>query len=96
MRVTIRGIRYDSKTALLIGGAEHLEGPKATRWMANLYRTPRRPYRYFLVGAGGGMTAFGMGCASMAETGTRLIPLSVDLAREWATIFLSDFDHEEI
>jgi len=81
MKATIRGVRYDTDKAILVGGYTHDVGEgDPSWWQARLYRQPRSG-RYFLVGRGGGMTVF--------AKGERLMPLYLHDAIEWSRWHLS-------
>lgn len=85
MRAAIRGLRYDTATADLIGDEVTCPG----QWTAGLYRTPRVG-RYFLAGRGGPMSIFARASDSPSgwEGGQRIIPLTPDVARLWAIEYL--------
>ena len=89
MKVAIRGVRYDTTRAELIGSTSY-QGPQEDLqwWTAGLYRTPRAG-RYFLAGEGGPMSRW----AHRANDGTiakgsGIRPLNPDEAREWAEYYL--------
>jgi hypothetical protein len=86
MKTIIRGIRYDTETAILIG-----EGSSSTPyrsdfgfWEASLYRT-KRSGRYFLAGSGGPLTMFSRNLDGNTRTGGEgIVTLSEESALEWA------------
>jgi hypothetical protein len=85
MKAIINGLRYDTESAIEIGNAWHGNRGDFHRWDATLYRTPRAG-RYFLAGEGGPLTEFGRGSLGQGgrSAGSRIIPMTVYEAREWA------------
>jgi hypothetical protein len=83
MKAIINGLRYDTDKAILIGEASRGNRGDFSRWDAGLYRTPRS-WRYFLAGEGGPMTQFGKGAPLGRTYGSRIIPMELVEAREWA------------
>ncbi len=85
MKAIIHGLRYDTETAIEIGGAEaSCPCSDFSWWEATLYRTPRSQ-RYFLAGEGGPMTSFSKPVnGNMRGYGERIIPMSAEDALEWA------------
>jgi hypothetical protein len=79
MKATIRGVRYDTDKAILVGQHTHGKSGDLSYWMARLYRLPISG-RYFLVGTGGAMTVF----AGEA----RLLPFATHTAVDWAERYL--------
>ncbi len=98
MKAIINGLRYDSTTATCIGGAQG--GGSSMRdfhyWSADLYRTPRSG-RFFLAGGGGALTRFGSTTSydqNGRVCGEKIIPMSVEDAREWAEQHLTTAEVE--
>lgn len=80
MKATIRGVRYDTDKAILVGGYTHDVGEgDPSWWEARLYRQPRSG-RYFLAGRGGNMTIF--------AKGAHLFPLATHTAIDWAERYI--------
>lgn len=80
MKTTIRGVRYDSDRAILVG--KHVHGKveaDPSWWSASLCRQPTSG-RYFLAGTGGNMTVF--------RGDARIIPLTVNEGLAWADRYL--------
>lgn len=88
MRAIINGVRYDTEKAVLVGEADNLRQVEsvtdASYWEAGLYKTPRSG-RFFIAGRGGPMSRFARGSGQNSWTGgSRIIPLDVEDALEWA------------
>jgi hypothetical protein len=89
MQTTIRGIRYNTEKALLIGEADNIgAGADSTSdyayWGAGLYQTPRSK-RYFLAGEGGPLSRL---------HGGRILPITKGEALAFAKRFLP-FTHRK-
>jgi hypothetical protein len=89
MRAIINGLRYDTEKAVALGryDSPHYQSD-FHNWSATLYKSPRAD-RYFLAGEGGPMSqfarpAYGGGWGS----GSKIMPLTRDEAREWAEQYL--------
>ena len=88
MKAIIKGTRYDTANAILIGEATHAPVRDYTHWEAGLYRTPRGT-SHFLAGRGGPMTQFAdVVDHTTRRAGERIIPLSEADALEWAEQYL--------
>lgn len=90
MRAIIRGKRYDTTTAILIGAAGY-NGSRTdfAYWEASLYKTPRGG-TYFLAGRGGPMTRWARSVDGGGYTGgSGIKPISAEDALEWAEQYLS-------
>lgn len=89
MRAIINGVRYDTEKAVLVGEADNLgrgadSVTDASYWEAGLYKTPRSG-RFFIAGRGGPMSRFARSSGQNTWTGgSRIIPLDVEDALEWA------------
>jgi hypothetical protein len=89
MKSIINGLRYDTKTAVLVGEADNIgHGADSTRdfqyWEAGLYKTPRSG-RFFLAGEGGPMSMFRQTVSQNSWSGSsRIIPMSRTDALAWA------------
>jgi hypothetical protein len=71
MKATIKGITYDTDSAILVGQFTTPNLGPATM-AASLYQTPRSG-RYFVVGTGGYLTRF--------DKGPRILPVSDGVAK---------------
>ena len=86
MKAIIRGKRFDTDKAELIGGAE---GGGSSRtdwhyWEESLYRTPTSK-QYFIAGSGGPLSAWGQRIGQNERRGSSGIkPLSAAEALDWA------------
>jgi hypothetical protein len=85
MKAVINGLRYDTETAVEIGGSSG--GGFSRRdfgyWSATLYTTPRK--RWFLAGEGGPMSMFAKAHGDGSRSGgAGIIPMTPEEAREWA------------
>lgn len=86
MKAIINGLRYDTTKATDCGGNWDGNGKGDFHyWSAHLYRTPRSG-RFFLAGEGGPLTQFGRGVLGQGGRtgGSKIIPMSLEDAREWA------------
>ncbi len=89
MRAIINGLRYDTEKSVLIGEGGYSGSRSDFQWWeAGLYRTPRAG-RFFVAGKGGPMTTFAHRVPNGSQGGSKLIPMSVDEAREWAERYLT-------
>ena len=89
MRAIINGLRYDTEKSVLIGEGGYSGSRSDFQWWeAGLYRT-RRAGRFFVAGTGGPMTMFAHRVPNGSAGGSKLIPMSVDEAREWAERYLT-------
>jgi hypothetical protein len=97
MKAIIKGKRFDTETAILLGEASSHAGPSDYGWWkANLYCTPRSG-AYFVAGEGNAnspyTTNFGNGARGAGE---RIVPLTDEEALAWAEEHLSAADVERI
>lgn len=86
MKKVIKGKRYDTESAVLIGGSSMADGGRNDfhGWEAELYRTPKSGV-YFLAGSGGGLTIFAHVIEpGRAAFGRRIIPMEPSEALQWA------------
>jgi len=82
MRKIIRGVRYDTEKARLVGQAS------CCCWDAWLF-CARRSGRYFLFGEGGPMSRFAQSAGrNVLKGGRDIIPLSREEALRWAREYL--------
>jgi len=90
MKAIIRGKRYDTAKATLIGetAARYVSVNDFHYWKAGLYVTPRGG-QYFLAGEGGPMTRWAKHVGNGERTGGEgIVPLDKDQALEWAERYL--------
>ena len=96
MNKVIRGKRYNTDTARLVGAWEANEPKDSDLWLhEKLYM--KRGGEFFLVGEGGAMTEyaeFSMGGES--KPGVELRPISPDEASGWAEEHLTGDEYEAI
>lgn len=94
MKKIINGKRYDTEAAKEIGnwdnGRSHRDFRHCTE---TLY--VKRTGEYFLHGCGGPMSAYAEKCGDMYGSGSALIPMTDEAAREWAEKHLSADEYEE-
>lgn len=90
MKAIIKGVRFDTDKATLLGHTDNLgAGADSTRdfnyWEAGLYRTPRSG-RYFLAGQGGARSMFSRSAGQNCWTGgSQIIPFESEAAAfRWA------------
>ena len=93
MKSIIRGMRYDTEApqTVCIGHEDALgNGAESVTdfayWKAGLYKTGGG--RYFLAGHGGPMTRFARHNGNTREGDSKVIPLTVEEAQEWAERYL--------
>ena len=97
MKKIIGGLRYDTETAIEIGGFEYGYDPigNFSHWWAVLYKTPLSG-RYFLYGKGGARTQFATSLPDGARcSGSDIIPLCAEEALKWAEEYLDPDQVEE-
>jgi hypothetical protein len=96
MKATIRGLRYDTDKAELIGEADAgVSRTDFSYWEAGLY-VPPRSERYFLAGRGGPMTRWARQVERNSYTGSSgIVPLSRDEALAWAEEYLTAQEIED-
>lgn len=95
MKKVINGLRYDTQSAVRLGGYES-EGSRSdfTHWEANLYRAPRSG-RYFLAGSGGPMTRYAVSSGQNSWSGGEdLSPMTEAEAFAWAQEYMDSSDVE--
>jgi len=83
MKKVINGKLYDTETAVLIG--EYSSGYSSNDFNSYneaLYLSPKGTY--FLAGEGGPMTSYAQSVADYIVSGSDIIPLTREEAREWA------------
>jgi hypothetical protein len=89
MKAIIKGKRYDTEKATLIGEYDNIgAGADSVSdfgyWEAGLYVTPRSKV-FFLAGTGGPMTRFARPAGKTAmQGGEAIIPLNGEEAFDWA------------
>ena len=90
MKAIINGLRYDTDKATLIGDdCASCSRSDYSWWSAGLFKTPRSG-RFFLAGRGGPMTQFSHPYGQNgSQGGEKIIPMSVEEAREWAERYLT-------
>jgi hypothetical protein len=96
MKAIIRGKRYDTEKATLIGKSGsngHISITDFSWWEAGLYRTPRSG-TYFLAGEGGPMTMFAHSVGNGRTGGSRIIEMDVADALDWAERHLTTAEVE--
>lgn len=90
-KAVINGFRYDSTKAIEVGTYDSRHSASEFQgWAATLYKTVRKGY-FFLVGEGGPMTQFGEKRGDARTYGKKIIPMTNDIARNWAEQYL-DFE----
>jgi len=82
MKKIIRGKVYDTDTARRVGGA--CGGDGFSSWDEDLYQ--KRTGEFFLFGQGGPATKYAeyVDGNNVWSNGSKIIPLNVDAARQWA------------
>lgn len=82
MKATIRGMRYNTEIAALIGASVSGTGDRQVR--ESLYKTPRRGH-FFLAASGGAQSRYARRDAGGEWTpGERIVPLTDHEAYSWA------------
>lgn len=96
MKKILKGFRYDTEKAILIGHAE--PNPYQTDfnyWYAELYMT-KRSHSFFIAGHGGPMSRFSKSAGQNEWTGgSDLIPMSKEEALEFAEQYLDSEEFEK-
>lgn len=94
MKKIIDGKRYDTETATLLGTDSYSNSQDFRHWTEKLYR--KRNGEYFLYGEGGPKTQYAQTIGQNEwRGGEKIMPLTVESAREWAEKHLSANDYEE-
>ena len=89
MKAIIRGQRFDTEKATLIGHSWHGYRGDFSRWEASLYRTPRSKH-FFLAGEGGPMSRWARSTGNNGWSGGEgIIPLDDADALDWAEAHLT-------
>lgn len=84
MKAIINGLRYDTEKSILVGSTTFGAKGSYDRIEESLHKTPRAG-RFFLAGVGGPKTRYARKVEANAWTGgSKIIPLTVEEAREWA------------
>ena len=93
MKKIIKGKKYDTETATLIGSDSSGIPSDFSWWEETLYR--KRTGEFFLHGAGGPMTKYAESCGQNSwGYGEHIEPLSVKTAMEWAEKHLRSDEYE--
>lgn len=95
MKKIINGKRYDTETAKEVACDSYLYPRDFNYWSETLYR--KNTGEYFLYGEGGPMSKYAESTGQNQWTGgERIIPLSLEAAKEWAEKHLDGAEYEEI
>lgn len=96
MKQVIRGRRYDTETAKEIGFDSYNGSRRDFHWWSEtLYQ--KRTGEFFLHGEGGAASRYSVSAGQNSWSGgERIIPLSLDEAREWAEKHMDADDYEEV
>lgn len=94
MKKIIKGKLYDTDTAKRVGGA--CGGDGFSSWDEELYQ--KRTGEFFLFGQGGPATKYAeyVDGNNVWSNGSKIIPLNVEAAREWAEAHLDADEYGEI
>lgn len=94
MKKIINGKRYDTDTAKEIGYASYSNRSDFSFWEETLYR--KQTGEYFLFGEGGPMSRYAVTVGqNQWSGGEKIMPLSVDAAKEWAEKYLDADEYEK-
>lgn len=95
MKKIINGRRYDTDSAKEVGYTSYSNQSDFNYWKETLYR--KNTGEFFLHGEGGPASRYaqpdGLNCWSGGE---RIMPLSIEEAREWAEKYLDADEYEKI
>ncbi len=96
MNKVIRGKRYNTDTARLVGAWEANEPKDSDLWLREeLYQ--KRGGEFFVVGQGGSMTEYAQFSVNGTDKpGVELRPITPDEASSWAEDHLTGDEYEEI
>lgn len=95
MKKIINGKRYDTDTAKLMGSDSYSNPRDFHHWVEELYR--KTTGEFFLYGAGGPATKYAQAVGQNEWSGgERIMPLSVEDAKEWVEKHLTADDYETI
>ncbi len=96
MNKIVRGKRYNTETAQLIGVYESNEPKDSDFWeREELYR--KRTGEFFLVGKGGAMTEYGVPSINgTGKTGEALQPVTPEYASQWCEENLTADEYENV
>lgn len=96
MKKIINGKLYDTDTAKVVGSWENAGGWNDFNHLGEtLYR--KRTGEYFLFGEGGAATKYAVSTGQNSwKGGSKIIPLSMESAREWAEEHMDADDYAEL
>ena len=94
MKKIINGKRYDTDTATSLGADSYSNTRDFNYWYEELYR--KQTGEFFLYGEGGAASKYAVSVGQNSwEGGSKIIPLSIESAKEWAEEHLSADLYEE-
>jgi len=95
MNKVIRGKRYDTKTAKLLGvKSSDLSPTDFGYWEEALYKT--KSGNYFLYGEGGPASRYAVNAGNSSSSGEEIRAYSLEQAQQWVEDHLSADDYEQI
>lgn len=95
MKQIIKGKKYDTDTAELLGSDSHLWRNDIDYWKEELYR--KKTGEFFLYGEGGARSKYGIQSSTNSWSGDeKIIPLTEAEAKHWAENHLSVEEYEKI
>ena len=87
--------RYNTETSTLLAISKHGETSDPSHYTEKLYR--KRNGEFFLYGEGGATSKYAEKTSQNKwQSGKQIIPLSVDIAREWAKKHMESKKYEEV
>ena len=95
MKKIINGKRYDTNTAKLIGEASYINRTDFHYWTEELYQ--KRTGEFFIYGKGGPASRYSRSTGQNSWSGgEKIIPLTINEAKEWAEKYLDGDEYEEL
>ena len=95
MKKIIKGKKYDTETAKLVGSASYSYPGDFQHWVETLYL--KKTGEFFLHGVGGALSKYSQSAGGNTVTGGEaIIPLSPEEAKAWAEKHLEVEEYEKI
>ena len=95
MKKIIKGKRYDTDTAKMVGDVQaRCQRGDFCFWEEELYR--KNTGEFFLYGWGGPLSKYARTCGNETSGSEIIKPLSIEEAQEWAEKYLDGDKYEEI
>ena len=94
MKKIINGSKYDTETAKMMAVNAYGRVGDFSHWEEELYKT--KSGKFFLYGEGGASSKYGVWEGNEGRGDEKIMPMSVDEAKEWAENALNGDEYENI